>query len=201
MKRAQIREHNREALITAAITEIAANGYQSARLGDVADQAGLTTGAIYSIFGSKRALLIAAIHQMVAEYHDTMRPLADPALTLDEVLRGYADAVLDATGDSRAREYFAFELETLATTLRDPQLMAEVDAQVPSGPELLRTLLTDRVIDPPDHRGTTAEQAARLAPAVHALVNGFAHRAVIDPTEVDRADVIAALTALKALVA
>ncbi|WP_040735366.1 TetR/AcrR family transcriptional regulator [Nocardia tenerifensis] len=153
MKRAQIRESNRAALIAATISEIAAHGYQSARLGDIADRAGLTTGAIYSIFGSKRAMLVAAIHRMAADYHDTMRPLTDPTLSLADVVRGYALVVLDTAGEDRAREYFAFELEAMAAALRDPKLLSEMDSEVPSSPELLTTLLTDRAIDRDENRG------------------------------------------------
>ncbi|WP_194833253.1 TetR/AcrR family transcriptional regulator [Nocardia sp. XZ_19_369] len=200
MRRAEIREHNRAALITAAITEIAAHGYQSARLGDIADRAGLTTGAIYSIFGSKQALLFAAIHRIVAEHHDTFRPLTDPDLPLNEVLRGYAAAVLDAAAENRAREYFAFELEAMAATLRDPQLRSDVDEQVPSNLDLLKELLTDHPIDQADGPRTTAAQVARLAPAVHALMSGFAQHAIVEPAGVDRDYVNESLIALLTLV-
>ncbi|MFI9402533.1 TetR/AcrR family transcriptional regulator [Nocardia sp. NPDC052316] len=200
MRRAEIRENNRAALITAAITEIAAHGYQSARLGDIADRAGLTTGAIYSIFGSKQALLFAAIHRIVAEYHDTFRPLTEPDLPLADVLRGYAATVLDAAAENRAREYFAFELEALAATLRDPQLMSDVDEQVPTNLDLVTDLLIDHPIDRIDGPRTTAAHVARLAPAVHALMTGFAQHAIVAPTEVDREYVTESLIALVALI-
>ncbi|MGX1772691.1 TetR/AcrR family transcriptional regulator [Nocardia brasiliensis] len=197
MRRAETREANQHALIDAAIADIAEHGYQAARLIDIAERAGLTTGAIYSIFGSKRALLIAATKRLVEEYQQTLRPLADPDLDLRAVVRGYARAVLDSTGEPHAREHFAFELEGLAAALRDPQLMSEVDTQVPSTPVLLATLFTDRRIGA---ARTTAEQAERLARAVHALVTGFAQHAVIDPGSVDRDFVLASAVQLTALV-
>ncbi|MEU2175669.1 MULTISPECIES: TetR/AcrR family transcriptional regulator [Nocardia] len=197
MRRAETREANQHALIDAAIADIAEHGYQAARLADIAARAGLTTGAIYSIFGSKRALLIAATKRLVEEYQQTLRPLADPDLDLPGVVRGYASAVLDSTDSPRAREHFAFELEGLAAALRDPQLMSEVDTQVPSTPSLLTALFTDRRIGA---ARTTAEQAERLAPAVHALVTGFAQHAVIDPNSVDRDFVMASAVQLTALV-
>ncbi|WP_280300785.1 TetR/AcrR family transcriptional regulator [Nocardia neocaledoniensis] len=197
MRRAETREANQHALIDAALADIAEHGYQASRLADIAARAGLTTGAIYSIFGSKRALLIAATKRLVEEYQQTLRPLADPDLDLPDVVRGYARAVLESTESPRARERFSFELESLAATLRDPQLMSEVDAQVPSTPSLLTTLLTGRRIGA---TRTTAAQAGQLAPAVHALVTGFAQHAVIDPNSVDRDFVIASAVQLTALV-
>lgn len=197
MRRAETREVNQHALIDAAIADIAEHGYQAARLTDIAARAGLTTGAIYSIFGSKRALLIAATKRMVEDYQQTLRPLADPELDLRAVVRGYARAVFDSTGAPHAREHFAFELEGLAAALRDPQLMSEVDTQVPSTPGVLATLFTDRRIGT---ARTTAEQAERLAQAVHALVTGFAQHAVIDQDSVDRDFVVASALQLTALV-
>jgi AcrR family transcriptional regulator len=48
-------------LIEAALAEGAANGYQSSTLESIAARAGVTTGAIYSIFGSKRELFVSAL--------------------------------------------------------------------------------------------------------------------------------------------
>ncbi|MFF3225814.1 hypothetical protein ACFYV7_23660 [Nocardia suismassiliense] len=109
-------------------------------------------------------------------------------------------AVLDAAAENRAREYFAFELEAMAATLRDPQLRSGVDEQVPSNLDLLKELLTDHPIDQADRPRTTAEQVARLAPAVHALMRGFAQHAIVEPAEVDRDYVNESLIALLALI-
>lgn len=133
-----------------------------------------------------------------ARYQETLRPLTDPELGLTEVVRGYAIAVLDSTDDPRAHKFFAFELESLAAGMRDPRLMSEVDAEVPSTPDLLTTLLTDRRIGS-GARQTTAQQADRLALAVNALVTGFAQRAILEPGRVDRNFVIESAVQLTAL--
>src|ERR1700742_1468312 len=51
----------RERLIAAAIEVFAEQGYEGARLQDIARAAGLTTGAIYANFRGKAELLFAAI--------------------------------------------------------------------------------------------------------------------------------------------
>ncbi|WP_225732472.1 MULTISPECIES: TetR/AcrR family transcriptional regulator [unclassified Nocardia] len=202
MRRAEITEKNRKALIEAAIADIAEHGYQAARLGALAERAGLTTGAVYSIFGSKRALLVAATRQLVTEFHATLEPLADPALSLTEVLRGYAAAMLGHTGTSRARKRFTFELESLTAALRDDELRAELESQSPQAIPALTRLLTDRVIDSgatPTDAHTTPEQAARLAAAVQALLSGFAQHCIVTRSEIDHdyaAESAVALTAL-----
>ena len=50
-------ESTRGRLIAAAIEVFRDNGYEGAKVGDIARRSGLTTGAIYSTFGSKDALL------------------------------------------------------------------------------------------------------------------------------------------------
>ena len=54
----------RERLLEAAARVIARDGFQGARLADVARDAGLTTGAIYSNFRDKEELFLAAFDQL-----------------------------------------------------------------------------------------------------------------------------------------
>ncbi len=50
----------RERLVTAAIQVFVEQGYEQARVQDIARAAGLTTGAIYANFRDKRELRLAA---------------------------------------------------------------------------------------------------------------------------------------------
>jgi AcrR family transcriptional regulator len=54
----------RDRLLEAAAAVIARDGYQGARLADVAREAGLTTGAIYSNFRDKEELFLAAFERI-----------------------------------------------------------------------------------------------------------------------------------------
>ncbi|NEW38045.1 TetR family transcriptional regulator [Nocardia cyriacigeorgica] len=201
MRRADLQLNNRKALLEATIAAIAARGHQSTRLSELADQVGLTTGAIYSIFGSKKALMIAAIQHLMADFQQSLASLLDdPSLDLAEVLRGYADAALGSAGGAQGYQVFAFELDMLGAALRDPQLRADIAAEVPRRLPTLITLCTDRRIDPVGTHTTTADQARRLAPAVDALVTGFAQHAVLEPDNVDRDYVLESTVALITLV-
>src|SRR5579884_4290447 len=66
----------RQRLIEAALEVFADRGYHAASLSEIAARAGLTTGAVYSTFGSKKALLVAACTQGAAE-SDTVDMLRD----------------------------------------------------------------------------------------------------------------------------
>jgi AcrR family transcriptional regulator len=53
----------RQRLIDAAVTCFAEAGYTSTTLNEIAERAGLTTGAVYGNFGSKRELFVAAVQE------------------------------------------------------------------------------------------------------------------------------------------
>jgi AcrR family transcriptional regulator len=174
LTRSQSRQRNRDALIDAALAEMADRGYQQARLDDIAERAELTTGAVYSIFGSKRNLLLAVVARYADELDAVLADLADPRLSLDEVLIGCADAFHLVATASDARRRFTFELELAGLMLRDPTIMSLTTSA------RLAKLLVGR------DGHVTAEQADLLAPALAALLGGLVHRAVLEPGTVDR---------------
>jgi AcrR family transcriptional regulator len=174
LTRSQSRQRNRDALIDAALVEMADRGYQQARLDDIAERAELTTGAVYSIFGSKRNLLLAVVARYADELDGLLADLSDPRLSLDEVLTGCADAFHLVATASDARRRFAFELELAGLMLRDPTVMSLTTAG------RLAKLLVGR------DGHVTAEQAEQLAPALAALLGGLVHRAVLEPGTVDQ---------------
>jgi len=69
MTRAEAKEHNRRALLDAARQIVARDGHR-ARLEEIAEQAELTTGAVYSLFGSKNGLLIALVTDYLGPHYD-----------------------------------------------------------------------------------------------------------------------------------
>jgi AcrR family transcriptional regulator len=61
LSRAQQQEHTRAAVLAAATAEFAQHGHLNAKVEQIAERAGLTRGAVYSNFPSKRALYLAAL--------------------------------------------------------------------------------------------------------------------------------------------
>src|SRR5437867_12113787 len=66
--RAEARDDNRRALLAAARDLIVEVGYSSAQLDQIAERAGLTKGAIYSIFGGKLELLRALAEEHAGQF-------------------------------------------------------------------------------------------------------------------------------------
>jgi AcrR family transcriptional regulator len=116
----------RERLVAAAIEVFAAQGYELARVQDIARAAGLTTGAIYANFRDKRELLVAAMAERCTTEVVTM---------------------LDAAGDIPPRDLLA----ALGSRVpfRDGHRLLLLDAVVaserdPALAEVLRDLLAQR---------------------------------------------------------
>ncbi|CCH30259.1 TetR family transcriptional regulator [Actinosynnema sp. NPDC047251] len=186
LTRAEQQERNRAALIEAARATIAGRG-PAASLDAIADAAGLTTGAIYSIFGSRRELVRATVADQFHARHDEVARLAATDLDLVGVLRACAaQAVVPADVD-QART----ELNELLIVLRDDELRAQVAEIKQAELDRYATLLTDRVVpgvEPP--RRSTPEEARRIAAALRAVLTGYAMHALVDRTA-DTADEIA----------
>jgi len=81
----------RERLLTAAEKVFADNGYDGAKLSDIADVAGISVGAVYFRFKDKDALFLGVAETFVDEARSRLGEfvLADPALPLDDVVRNF----------------------------------------------------------------------------------------------------------------
>ncbi len=135
---------------------IARDGFQGARLADVAREAGLTTGAIYSNFRDKQELFLAAFDR-VQQLHQN---LAVAGEDLDAVIDS-APAAITHFAESSELQILNLELALLGT--RDRGIREHLrDGQRRTIDELAARL-------PPGEAGSRDRAALLLA-----LVNGLA---------------------------
>lgn len=178
--RAETQERNRRALIAAAIDLIAAQGYRAATVEAIAAKANLTTGAVYSAFGGKRELFLAAVEHCRSE--QALDLTGDtPAAVLSSF--GAAMAAIGSTSD--ARRLFRFELELAPLMLHDPVFAERLDAD-PIVAALAEAL------------GGTAD-AERVAMSAAALARGLLQQWLLRDAEVDVALVTTACASLAGL--
>lgn len=116
----------RDRLVDAAIAVFREQGYERARVQDIARAAGLTTGAIYANFRDKRELLLAAISAGSAAEVETLLRASDD-LAPREVLRALGNRMAFSTSGR------PLLIEAIVAAQRDPELA-----------NLLRTALTRR---------------------------------------------------------
>lgn len=95
--RAQKSEHTRERVLDAAVVCLEQRGFAASNLARIAEQAGLTTGAIQHLFPDKSALLVAVVERGFARMveHVALAPVAGASLRervstlIDSVWEGY----------------------------------------------------------------------------------------------------------------
>ena len=117
-------ETTRERLIAAAIEVFAAQGYDGARVQDIARAAGLTTGAIYANYRGKAELLFDAIGALAGVEVDAL---------LQQTRGRDARDVLEQLGASLTRAHEdrpALLLDAVVAARRDAELAALLRSRV-----------------------------------------------------------------------
>lgn len=165
------RNRNREALISATRVMTAKHG-MDVSLSSIAGAADLTTGAIYSIFGSKQDLMWAVLDSDTHSLVDQVQGNCHESMTLREVLRVFAEVWTTASDDQSVMDQW--ESEVMLARYRDPTTAERLRVGRAATTEALARLLDNRVIDraQPEQR-TDQATALKVATAVRALLTGL----------------------------
>ncbi|WP_066586005.1 TetR/AcrR family transcriptional regulator [Cellulomonas timonensis] len=137
--RGERQQQTRSALIDAARTVFARDGYHRARLEAIAHEAGYSKGAVYSNFDGKAALFLAVIDDDLARA-DAIGRESSAALPSDSAAASFiACADSETAGDDdpdmeeRLKVAYGFSLaslEFIATAARDPDLTGELETRM-----------------------------------------------------------------------
>ncbi|MFE3721374.1 TetR/AcrR family transcriptional regulator [Streptomyces cyaneofuscatus] len=169
MTRAETKERNRRALLDAAFHVVSRDGHR-ARLDEIAERAGLTTGAVYSLFGSKSGLLGALVTDYLQPHYEEI----EQAIPADADLVGAVDAfaryyrrTCDAA-DAPADQSLQFTLLDMA--LHDAEVGPRLAASARAEEGRLIAMFAGR-----RHEGAlvTEGQAHRLTTALRAVLIGL----------------------------
>src|SRR6188474_886028 len=114
------RDRTRAALLDAARALIREEGYERTTLEEVAERAGMTTGAIYGNFKNRDELFIA----LGQAYWPPVKPRIKPGATFAEAMRALGQATLDAIPERTP--VAVGRLTGLAYALTNDQLRARV---------------------------------------------------------------------------
>lgn len=178
------RQRTREALIAATLEVVAEKGFGSASLDEIAARAGMTKGAIYSNFGGKGDLMLAA---MVDRGFSIPGP-SDPTAPLAEQFREVGRQVFALLHRARGDAGFLAEFQLYA--LADPGLrrsIAKLYAQsFDSSASYLGQARDLRPDLPPRH----------LAVALQSVIIGFLLQSFLSPDEITEEVLVRTLGAL-----
>lgn len=179
--RAESREDNRQALLAAARQLIEEVGYSRAQLDEIAARAGLTKGAVYSIFGGKPGLFRA----VVEEHARTFLPLLEwqfdvaPTVPAEELVEDLGRSYVRFLRTQDVIRLLAFELDLTGLALHDPDTLQLVQNHERALAQRLADALTGRR----RRRGKplTAEEAHVAADLVLGALGGLGQRMVTSP--------------------
>jgi AcrR family transcriptional regulator len=178
--RLQKREANRQRILAAARAVFGARGYHAATIEDIADEAGLSNGAIYYNFGSKEDLFLTLLDDRLEERLEHLRatlgaaadPAADPLpQEARDVTRSFKES----------REWRLLLLEFIAYAARNPRVAPKLQAHQ----RKLRAALADAVDTYLRRRGIAPPMPVdELAIAISGLADGLALEELADPGSV-----------------
>ncbi|MEU9603209.1 helix-turn-helix domain-containing protein [Streptomyces sp. NPDC048057] len=181
--RAEQKELNRRALIASARHLIATQG-TNVPVDAIAEAADLTTGAIYSIFGSKRDLFLAIVEEGiqadVAGIDDLKQSFQQDDPPLRATLETYARRAASHVDDAFHEET---RLEALMTLLcLDDDVFREQCLHLQHAQRsAVAALLTGRPVSSRTPlRRVTPTEAEPIATALLALTSGYLLRGVLD---------------------
>ena len=160
----------RAKLLEAARGLIREKGYEHTSLEEIAERAGMTTGAIYGNFKSREDLFIA----LGLTYWAPIKPRVKPGADLAAVMRAMADATITAIPDRRAAA--VGRLTGLAYTLQHKAMREHVEKITAEhyafGEEWLHSVIGSEELPMP---------AGQFVPVLHALIEGLVLQRLLTP--------------------
>jgi AcrR family transcriptional regulator len=174
--RSENRERNRRALLDAASELAEQHGYGGTSLAAVAARAGLSTGAVYSIFGGKAELFMELL---LPQWHvPTSDELPGEQTDVAGFVESYARhwvARLRAGDPHRA---FELELELYLAALRDPAILERTRRISAASQDALTSHIEGL-------RGRKAVPARELARSLVAALQGLSQAALAAAEDFD----------------
>jgi AcrR family transcriptional regulator len=180
--RAEKREANRTRILRAARKVFGKRGFHAATIEEIADEAGLSNGAIYYNFDSKGELFFALLEERQEERIGHMRRTLGSASGTEATDLALGEEARDAIRSLKdSREWRLLLLEFIAHAARTPSLAPKLKAQKRRLREALTELLEQRLGDRGAQPPLPPDQLALVATA---LASGLASEELSDPGSV-----------------
>ena len=170
----------REQIQRAALRAFARKGYRNTVVEDVAQEAGVSKGTIYTYFDRKEELLGAVFHDLVAEFEGRERAILESDRPPLEKIRAMLHEFVDVVG---SQEGFAnVMLDIWGASMRDADRFGiDFSALYARSRALLRELLEEAQV-----RGDVPQDLSPVAPTVLiGAVEGVLLQWLLDPENVD----------------
>jgi AcrR family transcriptional regulator len=171
----------RKRLIDAAESVFARSGYHGASVGEIAREAGATTGALYANFAGKEDLFLALFEERIAADVGDYSEIVAGGATLEEQARGAGDRWMEILRERP--DYFPLLIEFWSYAIREPQLRVRLATRFAA----LRLGSAQVAAEAAGRWGLSADAAGageHLGLFINALGNGLALEKLVDPDSV-----------------
>jgi AcrR family transcriptional regulator len=180
LTRDEKKAQTRQALLRSAASVFARRGFHGASVDAIADEAGFSTGAVYSNFAGKEELYLTVLEAGAERWARLFAESFTQGRTIEERVRGTSDAWIAAV--QADPEPFLLFVELWSHAIRNPDLRQDVARRVEATRRVfvdeVRAVAADAGADLPD------DLAEELATVVDLLGMGFAMRKLLQPDEV-----------------
>jgi len=179
------RARTRAKLLEVARALIREKGHEHTTLEEIAERAGMTTGAIYGNFKNREDLFIA----LGLTYWAPIKPRVKPGASLADIMRAMADATIAAIPDRSAAA--VGRLTGLAYTLKNEAMREQVEKVTAEsyafGEEWLHSVTKKEDLPMP---------AAQFVRLLHVLIEGLVLQRLLTPELIPDRFIRAAFAAL-----
>ena len=163
------RESRRKQILQAALACFSEDGFHQTGMADIVRRSGMSHGAVYGYFQSKDEIIEALAddrHEGEAILNYTAQRIEDPIEGLRELVRAYANGLIDPAGSQRRR----VAVHGWAEALRNPR----VHARIVEGINIPRSLIV-RLVEQAQRIGRLSDDlsADAMARCFVALFQGF----------------------------
>jgi AcrR family transcriptional regulator len=187
-KHQQRTEATRRALLDAAKRIFARDGFEAARIEDIAGATGHTRGAFYANFNSKEDLFFALFEQEAGERLRDLRSVLEQCPNSDDRLRVLRKFYIGRASD---RQWVMLALEFKLFALRHPKLRARLARTHRRIRESLKVETISKLI--PDLMKDRRESREARRVALEAVLNGLVLEHAYDPEIISQTQVTAVL--------
>lgn len=178
LTREQKKARTRERLLEAARTVFARRGFAASSLDEVAEEAGLTKGAVYSNFANKEDLVLAVLDDSFNRRMDDIVSHVDGDAPFEEQARLGGALFMAISEEERWLDLLSLDFVTYAA--RNPEFSARLAARHRESLAAIAEVIVEASAD----RWALPLPAEKLALVMNALGSGLSQEQLIDPEAV-----------------
>jgi AcrR family transcriptional regulator len=180
-------EATRRKLLNSARRVFAREGFEAARIEDIAAGTGFTRGAFYAHFKSKEDVFFALLGQQVKEHVQNIRALLEPCSSVEERVQTMRDYYLARVAD---RQWVMLVLEYKLFAVRHPTLRAKLAQK---HRQIRSSLHLDLIAGILPAKLQASSEYEQLRTALEATLSGLVLEHAYDPKRISGEQVVSIL--------